>query len=114
MRGGIIDHRDQIQLLASPFQPVVFPGVPLHQFAIARTPRSPHMGSFHMCPPRPPRLVHSRAKAWPAVSAETVPPLAVLALPAPCDSNVCLGVYAAAHGHHAPASALTAFPPSVR
>ena len=51
---SIIDHGDQIQLLTSSFQPVVFTGVPLHQFAIARTPRSPHMGSFHMCPPRPP------------------------------------------------------------
>src|SRR6266581_1404711 len=33
-RGGIIDHGDQVELLAAPFQPVVFTGIPLHQLAI--------------------------------------------------------------------------------
>jgi|SRR5437868_7945736 len=40
-RGGIIDHRDQIQLLPASFQPVMFARIPLHQLPIARTPGSP-------------------------------------------------------------------------
>ncbi len=46
-RGGIIDHRNQVELLSSSFQPVVFTGVPLHQFAIPRPPRPPAVHSLH-------------------------------------------------------------------
>jgi hypothetical protein len=34
LRGGIVGHPDQVELLASSFQPVVFTGVPLHQLSI--------------------------------------------------------------------------------
>jgi hypothetical protein len=47
LRSGIVDHPDQIELLATSFQPVVLTGVPLHQFAITRPPRPPYMRLFH-------------------------------------------------------------------
>ncbi len=41
---GVIDHRDQIQLLpATPFQPIMLGGVPLHQLPAVFAPRPPHM-----------------------------------------------------------------------
>jgi hypothetical protein len=41
--GGIVDHADQIQLRATPFQPIVLAGVPLHQFAKAAAAWTPRM-----------------------------------------------------------------------
>jgi hypothetical protein len=35
--GGIVDHADQVQFLATLLQPGVLAGVPLHQFALARS-----------------------------------------------------------------------------
>jgi len=35
LAAGIVDHPDQVQLLAAPLQPVVLGAVPLHQFAAA-------------------------------------------------------------------------------
>src|ERR1035438_6463027 len=55
-RRSIINHRDQVQLFASPFQPIVFASVPLHQFAIARPPCTPDMRLFDPRSPRPPQL----------------------------------------------------------
>jgi hypothetical protein len=55
-RRRIIDHRDQVQLFTSPFQPIVFTGVPLHQFAIARPSCPPDMRLFDPRSPRPPQL----------------------------------------------------------
>src|SRR5258708_5646797 len=41
--GGIVDHRDQAHLLTTPFQPVVFAGVPLHPSPNPAPPRPPDM-----------------------------------------------------------------------
>src|SRR5437660_2924690 len=56
-RGGIIDHGDQVELLAAPFQPVVFTGIPLHQLAITSPPSPPYVRLFD---PRSVRLPHLR------------------------------------------------------
>src|ERR1051325_2740831 len=42
--GRIVNHRDQIQLLPAPFQPVVLAGIPLHQFAKSAAPWPPPCG----------------------------------------------------------------------
>ncbi len=45
--GGIVDYRNQVDLLAAPFQSVVRAGVPLHQFATTAPPRAPLMHLHH-------------------------------------------------------------------
>ena len=55
-RRCIIDHRDQVHLFASPFQPIVRTRVPLHQLAIACPSCTPDMRLFDPRPPRPPQL----------------------------------------------------------
>src|SRR5439155_24550391 len=55
-RGGIIDHGDQVELLAAPFQPVVFTGVPLHQLAITSPPSPPYVRLFDPRSVRLPQL----------------------------------------------------------
>src|SRR5690242_14415748 len=54
--GSIIDHPDQVELLAPSFQPVVFTGIPLHQLAVSRPPGTPYMGLFYSCSSPPPQL----------------------------------------------------------
>src|SRR6202795_5346146 len=56
LRSGVIDHPDQIELLAPPFQPVVFTSVPLHQLAITRPPGTPYVSLFDTCSPHSPQL----------------------------------------------------------
>jgi hypothetical protein len=55
--GGVVDHRDQIQLLvAAAFQPVVFAGVPLHEFSAAAAAWPPHVDILDLLllgPPEP-------------------------------------------------------------
>jgi hypothetical protein len=45
--GGIVDHRNQVDRFAAPFQPVVRAGVPLHQFATTAPSRAPLMHLHH-------------------------------------------------------------------
>src|SRR3954465_14659508 len=58
--GGVIDHLDKEDLLPTSLQPVVFPGVPLHQLSTPLPPRPPYMDLLHPFPSRPPqaRLPH--------------------------------------------------------
>jgi hypothetical protein len=54
--GGIVDHVDQIQPLAAPFQPIVIGGVPLHQLAAGTSSRTPVVYLLHSlpsCSPQP-------------------------------------------------------------
>src|SRR5215467_6457667 len=55
-RGSIVDHRNQVELLTPPFQPVMFTGVPLHQLAVPRPPGTPYVGWFDTCPSPSPQL----------------------------------------------------------
>src|ERR1700747_531932 len=56
LRGSIIDHRNQVELLTPSFQPVMFTGVPLHQLAVPRPPGTPYVGLFDTCPSPSPQL----------------------------------------------------------
>jgi hypothetical protein len=54
--GRIVDHRDQVQLLPAPFQPIVLAGVPLHQFPESAAPRPPEMHLLGLVLLGPPQL----------------------------------------------------------
>src|SRR5436309_155672 len=54
LAGGVINHRHPVELRPSPFQPVVFRGVPLHQLAAAAPSRPPHVHLLHLPPLHPP------------------------------------------------------------
>src|ERR1022692_2613433 len=55
-RPSIIDHRDQVQFFAPPFQPIVITPVPLYQFAVPRSPAPPDLRGFDPRSPTPPQL----------------------------------------------------------
>jgi len=54
--GRIVDHRDQVQLLSTPLQPIVLTGVPLHQLSQPAPPRPPDMHLLDLLFLRPPQL----------------------------------------------------------
>jgi hypothetical protein len=64
--GGIVDHRNQVDRFAAPFQPVVGAGVPLHQFATTAPPRPPlvHFRYSNMAGPPQPRLGHPASQRF--------------------------------------------------
>jgi hypothetical protein len=49
--GSVVDHGNQIDGFATPFQPVMYAGVPLHQLAAPVAPSTPLVHLLHPAPP---------------------------------------------------------------